>query len=86
MVNTGFMRRSRPDFTADVICLWCFRTVAQSKNYSDLAAAEDNHVCSPFGDPVLPLADPTAGLHGNEHTGAPGEQPGTSANGAIVWD
>jgi hypothetical protein len=64
MVNTGFMRQNYHGMTADLICLCCFRTVAESKPVGELAAEENNHVCTPFEDLVAPQPDPLHGLYG----------------------
>jgi len=64
MVNTGFMRQNYHDMGADVICLCCFQTVAQSKPVAELAAAEDEHICNPYHDLVNPQPDPLQGLYG----------------------
>jgi len=52
MVNTGFMRRRNLDATADVICLCCFRTITRGQTRTELAAAENEHLCNPFDDLV----------------------------------
>ena len=48
MVNTGFMRQNYHEMTADVICLCCFQTVAESKPVAELAGAENQHICNPY--------------------------------------
>jgi hypothetical protein len=64
MVNTGFMRQNYRDMTADVICLCCFQTVAQSKPVGELASAEDEHICKPYEDFLIPQPDPLHGIYG----------------------
>lgn len=64
MVKTGFMRQNYHDMRADLICLCCFRTVAESKPVAQLAAAEDEHICNPHDDFIVPQPDPLHGLYG----------------------
>jgi len=63
MINSGFMRQNYRDMKADVICLCCFQTVAQSKPVSELAAVEEEHVCNPRRDFFVPQPDRHRGLY-----------------------
>ena len=63
MVNTGFMRRNYQNLTADLICLCCFQTVARSKAVAELAATEDEHICNPYDDHVVPQPNPLQRLY-----------------------
>ena len=50
---TDFARRENFDHTIDSICKLCFRTIAKSKNPSDLLRAEEEHCCSSGMDTSL---------------------------------
>jgi hypothetical protein len=53
MSNLAFVQRQNRDSTTDLICLGCFLTVAHSREQADLVAAESEHICNPFSDPLL---------------------------------
>ena len=73
MVSTGFMRWGDPDATTDIMCLFCFRTVARSQDQADLLAAEDDHICNPFDDLGFLHSDALQGLRGQKQTTMPCE-------------
>jgi hypothetical protein len=45
MTSSDFMRLNNSDATVDVICLDCFRVVAQAREQHDFGAAEMDHIC-----------------------------------------
>lgn len=54
MNETGYLPWKNPDSTIDLICLGCFKTVAQSRVQAILAAAETEHKCNPLDLALLP--------------------------------
>jgi hypothetical protein len=58
------MRQNYRDMKADLICLCCFQTVAESKPVSELAEVEAKHICDPYKDLLFPQPDPHRGLYG----------------------
>ena len=52
-ITAGFAHRENVDHTVDSICKHCFRTIAKSKNPSDLVRAEAEHCCGDGMDTSL---------------------------------
>jgi hypothetical protein len=71
-----FMQRQNGDSTTDLICLYCFRTVARSGEQSDLAAAEREHMCSPFDELVMFRSGSLADLSRQVKGGRPWSRSG----------
>jgi len=46
----SFARRHNHDLSIDSICTKCYQTIASADSVSDLAAAEESHLCDPNGE------------------------------------
>lgn len=46
----SFARRQNHDSSVDSICTKCYQTIASAENESGLAALEQSHHCSPYGE------------------------------------
>jgi hypothetical protein len=49
-VLVSFAKRHNRDCSIDSICMKCYQTIASANSVSELANAEDAHVCSPNGE------------------------------------